>query len=132
MIYLEKVNFSPNIVRIDETAFGGTTATTGKLQFPNELLQIEVLGEYALPYNLSGEIVFGENLQSIGTAAFYANQDTRSLTITFLSTVPPTCASMAFHTYSGELIIKVPAESLDAYKSATGFSSVADNIFPIE
>ena len=128
---LEKVNFSSNIVKIDANAFDAS-ATTCKLQFPTELLQIEVLGQYAFPYNLSGEIVFGENLQSIGTAAFYANQDTRSLTITFLSTVPPTCESMVFHTYSGELIIKVPAESLNAYKSATGFSKLADNIFPIE
>ena len=37
-----------------------------------------------------------------------------------------------FHTYSGELIIKVPAESLNAYKAAPGFSDVADHIFAIK
>lgn len=53
----------------------------------------------------------------------------RSLTsLTIKATTPPSLSSSAFYSTNNNFIIYVPAESLDAYKTASGWSSYADRI----
>jgi hypothetical protein len=76
------------------------------------------------------EIVFGENIKSLGEMVMYKYIDT-FYNIVFLGDVPPTANSYTFHNAS-DFAIYVPAESLEVYKAAPGFSKFADQIFPIE
>ena len=75
-------------------------------------------------YNLTS-VVIGDGVTSIGYDAF---RDCSSLTsITCKATTPPNVESYAFATSSINTIY-VPAESVDAYKSATNWSAYADKI----
>ena len=72
-------------------------------------------------------ITIPSGVTSIGQSAFYQCGSLTEMTI--LATTPPTLGSMAFgfsiNTYY------VPAESVDTYKAASGWSNYADKIQPI-
>lgn len=95
-------------------------------------------------------ITIPSSVTSIGQDAFRANYWTSSdadkyakmmnmatgRTITILATTPPTLGLGAFGIITGQVDIArypiyVPAESLNAYKTATNWSDYADRIFPI-
>lgn len=65
------------------------------------------------------------NITSIGANAF---QDTYRIRIHMESAIPPELSSVAFSGYCTPTIY-VPAESLEAYKTATNWSNYADSIF---
>lgn len=65
---------------------------------------------------------------SIGTFAFYNCSALTSVTV--LATTPPTLASNSLLN-TGNCPIYVPAESVDAYKTASGWLSYASRIQPI-
>ena len=70
--------------------------------------------------------------KSVTSIGNYAFRNCWALTsITVLAATPPTLGSNAF-LGTGDCPIYVPAASIDAYKSADGWSSYADRIFPIE
>ena len=48
--------------------------------------------------------------------------------VTVKSATPPTLGFGVFYNGSSNLVIYVPAESVDAYKSASGWSTYADRI----
>lgn len=74
-------------------------------------------------------VVLGSELQSIGNVAF---SDCKSLeVIVSKATVPPTTASNAFNIYPKIQFVYVPDASVDAYKSAVGWSGFADKIKPL-
>ena len=66
------------------------------------------------------------NITSIGRAAFSECISLASLTV--LATTPPTLAVDAFDRVSSNLVIYVPAESVETYKAATNWSNYASKI----
>jgi hypothetical protein len=72
-------------------------------------------------------VIIGEGVTVIGDVAFYG---CRSLTsVICLPTTPPT---LDFFDGSSSLAIKVPLASVNAYKSASGWSEYASIISAIE
>ena len=98
-------------------------------------------GVTAIPYqafsNQKGNLwvysaVIRSNITSIGNDAFYYSNNLSSLTVE--ATTPPTLGALALdgtaiYNYQGS--IYVPAESVNAYKTASGWSAFADLIQPI-
>jgi hypothetical protein len=74
-------------------------------------------------------ITIPDSVTSIGIAAFTSCSSLTSVTIQ--ATIPPTLGKQAFDNTSANLVIYCPAESLEAYKAATNWSSYADRIQPI-
>ena len=98
---LISINLPPNVGYIGERAFAGCNSLTS----------------ITLPSNIKG----------IGLGVFY---DCSSLTtMIFLSVVPPTLGAAPIPT--NVINIYVPAESVDAYKTASVWSSYADKITAI-
>lgn len=67
-----------------------------------------------------------DSVTSIGDSAFKFCSSLTSVTV--LSTTPPTLDSLAFNGTSSSLKIYVPAESVDTYKEASGWSSYSSKI----
>jgi len=76
------------------------------------------------------EIIISENVVSIKDGAFQNCISFNKIVIN--STVPPLLEEFVFYNTSEDLKIFVPAESLDVYKTAEGWSEYADIIYPIE
>lgn len=99
-------------------------------------------------------VTFGDNsqLESIGSSAFfgcinltsieipsgvqsignYAFQDCHALaTVTLQATTPPTIETYTFNNVPDITIYYVPDASVDAYKSATNWTTLADQIQPL-
>lgn len=73
-------------------------------------------------------VIIGTGITSIGGAAF---QNCPSLlSVTIKATTPPSLGSIVFR-YSDNCLIYVPAQSVEAYKSASGWSTYASRIQPI-
>lgn len=68
----------------------------------------------------------GPNVTFIGYATFAACSNLKSVTVR--ATTPPELRSSAFNNTHADLVIYVPAESVDTYKAASGWSSYASKI----
>lgn len=82
-------------------------------------------------YGAIQRITIPDNVTEIGQSCFYA---CRNLTVTCLPTTPPTLVKGANERYQHFGMvpsIKVPAASLEAYKTAEGWSTWAGNITAI-
>lgn len=93
----------------------------------NMLYDVESIGEKAFLSNtyLTSAII-PDNITSIGNSAFSGCSSLESVTV--LSTAPPTLGTSVFNSTSSNLVIYVPAESVDTYKAATNWSSYASKI----
>lgn len=116
---LSDVVYSDNLVSIGEGAFTGTALKS--VIFPESL---QTIGSQAYS-DCKGiqQIWMGRNLTSIGDGAFSAIAD--NVPITAAGTTPATGGAKAFPKKiksSNDLF--VPEESVDAYKTAWGFSNV--------
>lgn len=75
-------------------------------------------------------VTIGNGVTSIGQRAFYWCSGLTSITIMAIN--PPTLDKAdAFNTFLTDCPIYVPAESVEAYKAATNWSSLANRIFAI-
>ena len=136
---LSSINLPDSVTSIGAAAFAkcvglkSITIPAGVTSIPNNCFDaMEPFGTgYYSTMRLSS-VVFAENsqLQSIGENAFRYCLSLKEVTLT--ATTPPTLDSSAFYgctSYNGSLTaIYVPAESVEAYKSATGWSNYADLI----
>lgn len=124
---LSSVTLPSTIESIGSYAFGGTIIET--INFPEGLKSIEAFAfNYFQKYNLS-DITLPASLESIGYFAFGGINNS----ITFKSTTPPQLTPVFPGTNYYGLIgknktIYVPAASLEAYKTAEGWSTFADQI----
>lgn len=95
-----------------------------------DLQGVTSIGSYAFS-GCSGltSVTIGNGVTSIGKFAFY---DCHALTnITITATTPPTLANVNAFNNKNNCPIYVPAASVEAYKAATNWTSLADRIFAI-
>lgn len=119
-------NSFPEIVKnIQSFAFDSAPLVDAKI--PNT---IETIQNFAFEESSLETCDIGTNISSIGDYAFYICTNLTSLTIRTL--IPPTLGSSAFYRVSDNFKIYVPANSLNAYKTASGWSEYADKIYAIE
>ena len=71
-------------------------------------------------------VIIGNTVASIGNHAFYDNSYLMDVII--LPTTPPTLDSDAFSYISSTAVFTVPKGTLDAYKTASGWSTYADKM----
>lgn len=97
-----------------------------KISLPDSLISI---GNKSMDGNGIEEITIPGNVTNIGDYAFY---NCLNLSIVIMESItPPTLGEQAFYDTHVELKIYVPAESLDVYKNASGWSDHKDRIFAI-
>ena len=101
-----------------------SNANFNSIVIPNS---VTTIGRYAFQ-NCSylSSVTIGNGVTIIDQQAFVNNSRLTSLTIN--ATTPPTLGANALAGTNANLVIYVPAESVDAYKAATNWSTYADRI----
>lgn len=121
-IALTSVTIPSGVTSIGEYAFNDSG-----LENVNISDSVRTIGQSAFQDCSSlASVTIGSGVTSIGGSAFYGCSSLASVTVN--ATTPPTLATGAFDSTSDSLVIYVPAESVDAYKAAHGWSTYADKI----
>ena len=125
---LTSVNL-PNVTSIGGNAFNGCSSLTS-VNLPSIVsLGGNYIGDTFSSCEKLTTVDLGPNVTKIGQSSF--NVYNSALTsLTCRATTPPTLGNSVFG-FSGapaNLVIYVPAESVDAYKAATNWSTYADKI----
>ena len=119
---LTSVTIPSGVTSIGGSAFDGCTSLTS-ITIPSGVTSIDYQAFYGCTTLTS--ITIPSGVTSIGVNAF--NECTSLTSITVEATTPPTLGLNAFNN-TNNCPIYVPAESVDAYKTATNWSSYADRI----
>lgn len=124
---IKKIRFSNSLKSIGVQAFSHHSLDFKELIFPESLVEIGANAFYN--EKAVSEIVFGSNLTSLGYGSFCGFEN---LATVYCYAVKPPTANGAAWTYElATARLRVPAESIDAYKNANGWSSFGE-ILPIE
>ena len=118
--YVTSVTIPDSVTRIGNNAFMNCRITN--INIPESVTNI---GGYAFRSTALTEITIPSSVTEIGYNILEYNNVITSITI--LATTPPTLSSKSI-SGSNNCPIYVPAESVDAYKAATNWSSLADRI----
>ena len=120
---LTSVTIPDSVTSIGVSVFYNCTSLTS-VNIPDSVTSI---GEQAF-YNCAAltSIDIPDSVTKISNQAFL--QCTSLTSVTVRATTPPTLASNAFNSTHANLVIYVPAASVDAYKSASGWSDYASKI----
>ena len=117
---LTNIFLPEEVTSIESFAFMGCTSLTS-IVLPEAVTSIE---EYAFFCCSSlTSVIIPKNVKSIGQFAFWACHNLTSVTV--LPEIPPIATNLMFET---DCPIYVPAGSVEAYKSAEGWSLHADRI----
>lgn len=101
-----------------------STGHTGKLTIPSG---ITTVNQRLFQNSMCSEIVLPSTITSVGNYAFYGTSNLESMTI--YATTPPTIGSDVFSRFGKTgCVIYVPVGSVENYKTASGWSNVADKI----
>lgn len=120
---LTSINLPEGLLNINNNAFA-LCSSLESINFPSTLTSI---GFSAFTSNSSlVNVIVPASLTSIGGAAFQNCTDLES--ITFLSTTPPTMTGANAFVNTNDCPIYVPADSVNAYKTANRWFSYADRI----
>lgn len=129
---MTSVNFNNGLHYIGARSFVDCDALT-TINIPDSVLEIGDLA-FSACKNLT-TVTIGTGLRKIGSLAFYCCLNLASFTVK--ATTPPAMSVELFDKpcpccpESANYPIYVPAASLNAYKTATGWSEFADRIYPI-
>lgn len=118
--YLEHVTLSPSITEIPNYCF--TVTPLKECVVPEGVTTIG-LSAFEGCSSLTS-LILPSTLTTVNACCFSVGH--KSCVITCYATTPPTADPQTFSGYSGK--VAVPAESIDAYKTATGWSTVATQI----
>ena len=122
---LASVTFGNGLTIIRDQCFSGCRSLT-KVVLPDN---VTTIGSYVFAGCTSlTSVVFGSGTTLIGGYIF--NQVSSLQNVVCKATTPPTLSNN--YTFSGNYPIYVPAESVDAYKAATYWSTLASRIYPIQ
>lgn len=110
-----------DVINITESVFRNYYALTD-ITIPDSVTTIE---SYAFTSNGLTSVTIPASISNIGSYAFASSTNLSSVFIKAVT--PPTGYSM-FDNCSSDLVIYVPSSSVNAYKSASGWSSYADKI----
>lgn len=122
---LESGKFFPTYAFADfgEGGYGALNIPATSIVIPSG---IEEIGGYAFAgLKHLASVTIGDKITSIGDGAFYYCKNLKS--VTCLATTPPTLGSDAFNN-TNDCPIYVPAESVETYKAANGWSTYASRI----
>lgn len=114
---LRSIDIPNSVTSIGETAFYGCSNITSAI-IGNGVTSI---GDWA--FNgcfYMNSVTLGNNVVSIGAQAFYKCRNLTSITCEAL--LPPTMGEKVWYNVSTSIPVYVPAESVEAYKSADGWS----------
>ena len=125
--YITSVTVPNGITIIGESTFYSCGLTS--INLPSSLTTIKGYAFYQA--NNISSLIIPSGVIEIGSMAFHNCANLANFTIK--ATTPPTLGSGAFDgtTLKPSFKIYVPDESVDAYKSATNWSSLSDRIKPI-
>ena len=116
----------PSVISIDSSAFSTCSQLTSV-----SLPSVITINSRAFEKCTSLKTIdIGVNITSIGGSQF--DGCTNLTTITVMATTPPTLGKRAFRNCNALAHIYVPAESVEAYKTATNWSTYADKIQAIQ
>ncbi len=121
--FVTSVTIPDSVTRIGNKAFMNCNITN--INIPDSVTNI---GNYAFQSTALTEITIPSSVTEIGYNILNYNNVITSITI--LATTPPTLSSGSI-SGSNNCPIYVPAESVDAYKAATNWSSLANRITAI-
>lgn len=110
---MEEFDVPEGITKIENNTFLDATSMK-RLTLPESLLTI---GNLAFQRMTSlTELVIPKNVTSIGNTAFSGTSGLTRLTV--LAEVPPVVSATTFNNVSADLVVCVPAASVDAYKAS--------------
>ena len=120
---LRSVTIPNSVTSIGSSAFYNCTSLTS-ITIPNSVTNI---GGGAFHYCTSlTSVTIPNSVTSIGQSAFYNCRSLASLTVE--AATPPTLSGGVFENTSSGFVIYVPAELVDTYKAASGWSNYASKI----
>lgn len=128
-IYYKGTKISP-IIKVKDELFKKLVDKSITKVTAEDLEGVTSIGEYAF-YRCSNltSITIPDSLTSIGIGAF--DTCTRLISVTIKATTPPVLIAAGAFNNTNNCPIYVPAESVEAYKTATNWSSLADRIMAI-
>lgn len=121
--YITEAVIPDGVTTIDDSAFSACSALTS-VTIPDGLTSINFNAFnscFILP-----SIDIPATVTSIGRQAFYFCRALTSVTVR--ATTPPTLETNVFYDTPANMVIYVPAESVQAYKTASGWSDYASQI----
>ena len=124
--YIGTMILPGSVTRVSGTAFSDVRGVNGVAPVIKLNEGLAVIEQYAFNgANIAGEIEIPSTVTEIGRGCF---SYTGITTVICKPTTPPALGPNAFSSDTAGFIIKVPAASVAAYKSATNWSSYADYI----
>lgn len=122
---LKNIVIPDSVISIGEEAFSKTNLST--ITLSNNLVSISSKAFYSI--RTLNDIIIPGSVTQIGANAF--NECSHLVSVTLLASSPPTLGNGVFSYTSQDLVIYVPSESVETYKTATNWSDYASRIQPI-
>ena len=119
---LTSVTISDSVTSLGSSCFDSCSSLSA-ITIPDSVTS---LGGSCFRYLSLSSITIPDSVTSIGSSCFVYCSKLTSVTCKAIN--PPTLGSGVFNYTPSTIVIYVPAESVDAYKSATNWSSYADKI----
>lgn len=111
-----------SVTEISQSAFDGCSSLTS-VAFPSTLTSIL---NYSFKSSGLHSVDIPSGVTTIGQSAFYGCSMLSSVTVR--ATTPPTTYANTFNGTHANMVIYVPAESVETYKAASGWSNFASKI----